>query len=133
MKTDSILTKREAQVAELCVKGYIGKEIADKLNTSYRTVVNHFQNIYDKTGIRRSTNALVSWWFCVNFSIDISETAKQIIAGVFFLMVGVTTVANLAAGSIGISAQRRFSRNGRVIELVEKDYEPEFMPQMLAA
>lgn len=81
MKTDSILTKREAQVAELCVKGYIGKEIADKLNTSYRTVVNHFQNIYDKTGIRRSTNALVSWWFCVNFSIDISETAKQIIAG----------------------------------------------------
>ena len=52
MKTDSILTKREAQVAELCVKGYIGKEIADKLNTSYRTVVNHFQNIYDKTGIR---------------------------------------------------------------------------------
>lgn len=79
MKTDSILTKREAQVAELCVRGYIGKEIADKLNTSYRTVVNHIQNIYDKTGIRRSTNALVSWWFCVNFSIDISETAKQII------------------------------------------------------
>lgn len=63
MKTDSILTKREAQVAELCVKGYIGKEIADKLNTSYRTVVNHFQNIYDKTGIRRSTNALVSCRF----------------------------------------------------------------------
>ena len=117
MKTDSILTKREAQVAELCVKGYIGKEIADKLNTSYRTVVNHFQNIYDKTGIRRSTNALVSWWFCVNFSIDISETAKQIIAGVFFLMV-------LPHEIFIHDTQRRFSRNGRVIELVEKDYEP---------
>ena len=126
MKTDSILTKREAQVAELCVKGYIGKEIADKLNTSYRTVVNHFQNIYDKTGIRRSTNALVSWWFCVNFSIDISETAKQIIAGIFFLMV-------LPHEIFIHDTQRRFSRNGRVIELVEKDYEPEFMPQMLVA
>lgn len=34
MKTDSILTKREAQVAELCVRGYIGKEIADKLKSS---------------------------------------------------------------------------------------------------
>ena len=80
---------------------------------------------YDKTGIRRSTNALVSWWFCVNFSIDISETAKQIIAGVFFLMV-------LPHEIFIHDTQRRFSRNGRVIELVEKDYEPEFMPQMLA-
>ena len=55
-KPTQILTEREAQVAELCVKGYIGKEIADKLNTSYRTVANHFRNIYNKTGIRRSVN-----------------------------------------------------------------------------
>lgn len=81
MKTDALLTKRESQVVRLYAEGYIGKEIADILQTSYYTVVNHTQNVYEKLGIRRSTNALVAWWFCINFDISLSgETARKTIA-----------------------------------------------------
>lgn len=31
----------------------------------------HTQNIYDKTGIPRSINSIVSWWYRMNYNIDL--------------------------------------------------------------
>ena len=51
---DVKLTKREMQIAELCIKGLINKEIADKLGISQRTVEAHKNNIYKKLGINNT-------------------------------------------------------------------------------
>lgn len=83
-KGDSILTQAEKRVAEGYASGYIGKEIADKLGLSYNTVVRHTQNIYDKTGIRRSTNSLTAWFLAKKYGFDLSEIEKQF--GAFLLV-----------------------------------------------
>jgi len=74
LATDAVLTPAETRVAVgYCYRyGLIGKEIAERLNISYNTVVRHTQNIYEKTGIRRSTNALVAWFLSTNFNFNIS-------------------------------------------------------------
>lgn len=51
---DVKLTKREMQIAELCAKGIINKEIADILGVSQRTVETHKNNIYKKLGINNT-------------------------------------------------------------------------------
>lgn len=73
MKTDTILSKAETRVALCYVFGLIGKEAATVLNVSYNTIIRHTQNIYDKTGIPRSINSIVSWWYQVNYNIDLGE------------------------------------------------------------
>lgn len=70
MKTDAILSKAESRVALCYVFGLIGKEAAGALCVSYNTIIRHTQNIYDKTGIPRSLNSIVSWWYRVNYDID---------------------------------------------------------------
>ena len=73
LATDALLTPAETRVAVgycYCY-GLIGKEIAVNLGISYNTVVRHTQNIYEKTGIRRSTNALVAWFLSANFNINL--------------------------------------------------------------
>ena len=44
------LSQREKDVLALIVKGYINKEIADKLNISTATVIFHRRNISEKIG-----------------------------------------------------------------------------------
>ncbi len=44
----SILSNREIEVLVLIVKGYINKEIADRLNISVTTVISHRKNIMEK-------------------------------------------------------------------------------------
>lgn len=51
------LTKREIEVMKLIVKGYINKEIADKLYIGLSTVVTHRKNIMEKLGLK-SVSAL---------------------------------------------------------------------------
>ena len=51
------LSDREAEVMVLIVKGYINKEIADKLNIGLTTVISHRKNIMTKLGLR-SVSAL---------------------------------------------------------------------------
>lgn len=46
----SLLSEREKEVLALSVKGYINKEIADKLNISTATVIFHRRNISEKIG-----------------------------------------------------------------------------------
>ena len=53
----SPLSQREIEVLQLLTKGYINKEIADKLCVSLPTVVTHRKNITDKLGIK-SVSAL---------------------------------------------------------------------------
>lgn len=51
------ISPREAEVLAFIVKGYINKEIADKLNISVTTVVTHRKNISEKLGMK-SVSAL---------------------------------------------------------------------------
>lgn len=46
------LSAREIEVLILLTKGYINKEIADKLNISQTTVITHRKNITEKLGIK---------------------------------------------------------------------------------
>jgi len=93
MKTDEVLTKSENKVAVGYVLGLIGKEIADKLGISHNTVVRHTQHIYDKTGIPRSTNALVAWYLTENYQLDLSELKRGLGA---FILLGVLAVHMVA-------------------------------------
>ena len=52
-----ILSDRELEVLSLIVKGYINKEIADKLNIGLTTVITHRKNIMEKLGMK-SVSAL---------------------------------------------------------------------------
>lgn len=47
-----LLSNREIEVLVLITKGYINKEIADKLNISLTTVITHRKNITEKLGIK---------------------------------------------------------------------------------
>lgn len=47
-----ILSSREIEVLVLITKGFINKEIADKLNISLTTVITHRKNITEKLGIK---------------------------------------------------------------------------------
>jgi DNA-binding NarL/FixJ family response regulator len=51
-ETSPLLSQREKEVLALLVKGYINKEIADKLNISLTTVIFHRNNISDKLKTR---------------------------------------------------------------------------------
>lgn len=46
------LSAREIEVLVLITKGFINKEIADKLNISLTTVITHRKNITEKLGIK---------------------------------------------------------------------------------
>ena len=54
---DIDISKREAEVLALVVRGFINKEIADKLNIGLATVITHRKNIMDKLGMK-SVSAL---------------------------------------------------------------------------
>ena len=43
---------REIEVLSLVARGFINKEIADKLNISLTTVITHRKNIIEKLGIK---------------------------------------------------------------------------------
>lgn len=49
---DNDLSAREIEVLVLVAKGYINKEIADRLNISMTTVITHRKNITAKLGIK---------------------------------------------------------------------------------
>lgn len=54
------LSKRELEIIKLLVKGLISKEIGEVLNISKKTVENHKQNIYIKTGTKK-INELITF------------------------------------------------------------------------
>lgn len=77
LPTDEILTPSETAIAAGFASGLTGKEIADLNNVTQATVIRHTQNIYDKTGITRATNALAVWFIAKNFGLDLSEIRRR--------------------------------------------------------
>lgn len=92
LETDSVLTPAETRVASGYVAGMIGKEIADAAGISHNTVVRHTQNIYDKTGINRNTNALVAWFLAKNYNIDLAEFKRRVGAALLLALISFQTI-----------------------------------------
>ncbi|MEM7603431.1 MAG: response regulator transcription factor, partial [Verrucomicrobiota bacterium] len=56
--SDYGLSDREKQILEEMAKGLVNKEIADVLNISPHTVVNHLRSIYSKLHVNTNTGAV---------------------------------------------------------------------------
>lgn len=69
--TEKLLSDREIEVLTLIVKGFINKEIADKLNISLSTVITHRRNIMDKLD-RRSVSSLTIY-AVMNGYVDVND------------------------------------------------------------
>lgn len=61
---DIKLTKREHEIAELCAKGKLNKEIAAELGISQRTVETHKNNLFRKLGINNTIELMryMQWY-----------------------------------------------------------------------
>ena len=55
------LTAREEEILECLAKGFVTKEIADKLAVSYDTVRYHLKHIYDKLHVHSRTEAVIKY------------------------------------------------------------------------
>jgi DNA-binding NarL/FixJ family response regulator len=55
------LTKREQEILELLAKGYLYKEIADRLGISLSTVRLHLHHVYAKLHVQSRTEAVVKY------------------------------------------------------------------------
>ena len=53
------VTPREAEILQLLAKGYLYKEIAEKLSIGNETVRTHVRHIYDKLHVRTRTEAVI--------------------------------------------------------------------------
>lgn len=119
LETDKVLTPAETRIASGYVAGMIGKEIASAAGISHNTVVRHTQNIYDKAGIPRSTNALVAWFLSENFHIDLAEFRRRVGAALLLAIISVQTVCTDFSSDFVRSSRvrrveaRRGGRKGR--------------------
>lgn len=116
MKTDAILTKREREIVNRVVLGYSLREIADSMNVIYQCVANHLQNVYDKAGVKRNLNALMTWYFTQNFGItlNISEMTRRIGAAILLCLFSVEVLSS----SFECRMMRRPKRRYDDIELL---------------
>jgi DNA-binding NarL/FixJ family response regulator len=62
IQTDSCLSLREQEVLHWLSKGYLYKEISDKLNISTGTVRQHIHKIYEKLHVQNRTEALNKYY-----------------------------------------------------------------------
>ena len=58
---DDELTAKETEILELLAKGYVPKEVADKLAISYDTIRYHLKHIYDKLHVHSRTEAVIKY------------------------------------------------------------------------
>ncbi len=122
LETDKVLTPAETRVAAGYVSGMIGKEIASAAGISHNTVVRHTQNIYDKAGIPRSTNALVAWFLSENFHIDLAEFRRRVGAALLLALISVQTVCTDFSSDFVRSARVRRVEARRGRRRNEDDY-----------
>jgi DNA-binding NarL/FixJ family response regulator len=57
-KVNQLLSKREQEVLELLSKGFMYKEIADKLFVTLSTIKRHLNHIYQKLQVQNKTEAI---------------------------------------------------------------------------
>ena len=55
---DTQLSPREREVVELLAKGFLYKEIAERLNITTGTVTQHIHKIYEKLHVQNRTEAI---------------------------------------------------------------------------
>ena len=89
--SDEYLSPAQTRVAVALCKGYDDKEVADKLCMSKFTVARHKQDIYERTGIRHTANALVAWFLAINFTIAVEDLERRIGALVLAVLFTVFT------------------------------------------
>lgn len=89
--SDEYLSPAQTRVAVALCKGYDDKEVADKLCMSKYTVARHKQDIYERTGIRHTANALVAWFLAINFTIAVEDLERRIGAMVLAVLFSVFT------------------------------------------
>lgn len=79
MNSITLLSTREAEIAERIAWGQSVKEVADSLHISVRTVETHMKNIHSKLQINKA-NELAAWWFCHKFgiSMDLSPLKRTV-------------------------------------------------------
>lgn len=53
-----LLSPRESEVLEFIAQGYRSKEIADRLDISYHTVIHHIRSVYDKLEVSSRSQAI---------------------------------------------------------------------------
>lgn len=58
---DETFTMRETEILEWLAKGFVTKEIADRLGVSYDTVRYHLKHIYDKLHVHSRTEAVIKY------------------------------------------------------------------------
>lgn len=68
---ERVLSSREVEVAILLAKGYINKEIADRLNISVTTVITHRKNIMEKLRARSLADIII--YVVMNGLVDVGE------------------------------------------------------------
>ena len=71
------LTQREREVLELFAKGYVNKEVADKLNISYQTVKGYTKSLYEKLHVHSRSEALMKFVANKGMSVDLSHGAPK--------------------------------------------------------
>jgi DNA-binding NarL/FixJ family response regulator len=59
--TTESLSPREREILNLLAKGYMNKEIADRLQIAFETVCTHLRSIYNKLHVRSRSQAIVKY------------------------------------------------------------------------
>jgi len=65
------LAPREKEVLELFAKGFVNKEIAEKLNISYLTVKGYTKSIYEKLHVHSRSEALMKFVSTQGLAVDV--------------------------------------------------------------
>jgi DNA-binding NarL/FixJ family response regulator len=58
---EAALTPQEERILDLFCKGYVAKEVAERLGISYQTARTHQKNIYAKLHVRTQTEAVLAF------------------------------------------------------------------------
>lgn len=113
--SDEYLSPAQTRVAVALCKGYDDKEVADKLCMSKYTVARHKQDIYERTGIRHTANALVAWFLAINFTIAVEDLERRIGAMVLAVLFTVFT--------FGADNDTQLVRRARRGRRIRREYE----------
>lgn len=112
MNATAVLTRREAEIAELIAWGATKKDVANILNRSPRTIENIARSVYEKTGVTK-VNELSAWYFCTHFNISLtlSPLIRRTLA---------TLLLIVFCASMSTEANKLYLRFRRVEEIRER-------------